>query len=200
VVRSSETGLLDQGACSRFPNVGRKVLWWYRELLRKRGVVGSIPRPAQFSFLKLFRGSSFFQEFSGGRMITVYFDIERSVNSRRVRALQKADSLRPHQRLSLGEPAALGVALQLGARPPEDVLRRWGRAGWSSRVVGRSSREDNMGIQGPRSSGWGPVGIAGAGMALGLCILGAARVDLVVVLAEGTSMNLVGALRSLGAP
>jgi hypothetical protein len=42
--------------------------------------------------------------------------------------------------------------------------------------------------------------VAGAGMALGLCIPGAARAELVVVLAEGTSTSLVGALRPLGTP
>jgi hypothetical protein len=69
--------------------------------------------------------------------------------------------------LSLGELAALGVALQLGAR--QDVL-------WWRGLVGCSGREDNIGIQGMRCSGWAPsVGVAGVGMSSGLCILGAAR-------------------------
>ena len=72
-----------------------------------------------------------------------------------------------NQRLSLGELAALGVALQLGAR--QDVL-------WWRGLVGCSGREDNIGIQGMRCSGWAPsVGVAGVGMSSGLCILGAAR-------------------------
>jgi hypothetical protein len=51
-----------------------------------------------------------------------------------------------NQRLSLGELAALGVALQLGAR--RDVLMRRGLV-----AIGCSGMEDNIGIQGARCSG-----------------------------------------------